>query len=180
MSGVLNLRTSGSPSVEELIPQLAQGGRAIINIESGTPIGVAESVVQGFLQRGVQKTQLGGDYALYKGKLFYRGKTDNTVQVLLTDELANRIKVLQVRGSIILAENEELKFYKYNVYINEWGDIVGVEGSSVRLSHQMSSQISGESAGQEIERELMRSRVTGPGFLGSVPIPIVYVLDFTM
>lgn len=174
-----DLTTSGSPSADELMPKLEQGGTAIINITPGTPIRVAESVVQGLMPRGVQNIKLVGAYDLYQGKLFYTGKTTNAVQLLLSDELARRITVPPDRTG-----SGEVKFYVYKLLINEVGEIVGVQPAPIPVANAtggvMLMRPDEMRADPETERELMRTRVVAPGILGAESIPVVYRLEFTM
>jgi TonB family protein len=197
------LKTGGSASVEDLISKMGPGGRANINILAGTPIRTAEYVIQGLMQRGVQNIQVGGTYTLYQGRLFYTGKTTNPTSIQLSDALAARAMIPPDRSG-----NGPIKIYGFNLFINEIGEIVGVQrlfvgtaaaGGGLMFVQPTTIRRDGSTAqpvaaggglvmsqpnetpvDPEIEQELMRSRVISPGMLGSDPVSVVYQIQFSI
>jgi TonB family protein len=153
---------SQSMDIESVIPKLAQEGMAHIRIAPSTPIRVAEKVVQNLQQRGVRRIVLSGPYMLYQGKLFYTGKPTSGPQ--LAPDLERLQSLLDASWQ---SDPGKPKMLRYALFINEVGEIVGVQSQS-------------GPGNPEIDRELMRIRVIAPATLGADPIPIMYLFNISM
>lgn len=156
-----NLSELPPGDMSTFMQRMAKGGTAQLNISSAMPIRRAEEIVQELLQRGVQKLEVRGAYAFYQGKLFYSGAPTKPPQI---------IPNLEVLRGLLDASPKDSRMSNmvfYNLYISEVGEIVGVQ------------RFVGPD-NPEIERELMRSQVLSPAFLGTDPIPFVYTFRMGM
>jgi TonB family protein len=153
-----NLRGSRQDTdVESWIPKLMQGGTAYINLAPAVPLLTAEKAIQGLLKRGVKLIQLNGPFALYQGKLFYTGTPAKPPQ-FVPDIM--RLRAL-LGASPRQTEPRVLNMLIYYIYINEAGEILGVQC------------IAGPN-NPDIARELMRTPVFSPALLESEPVPFMY------
>jgi TonB family protein len=160
-SGNLNV-ASQSADLETLIPKMVQGGMAQITIDPATPIRVAERAVQGLQERGVKRITLSGLYMLYQGRLFYTGKPTSGPQ--LAPDLGRLRSLLEASWQ---SDPGKPRMFRYMLFINEVGEIVGVERQAGPDN-------------PEIDRELMGTRVVAPAMLGADPIPIMYPFEMAM
>jgi TonB family protein len=144
-----------------LLQKMALGGKAVLSISSATPIRVAERVVQELLQKGVQRLELQGAYALYQGKLFCAGSQAKPPQIIPNIE---RLRALLANAP---REPGIVNMIVYNIYVNEVGEILGVQ------------RIAGPDD-PEIDRELTKSSVLGPAYLGADPISFMYTFRMGM
>ncbi len=138
----------------------AQGGKAHLSIDQGTPMRVVENVVRDLLQKGV-RVEVSGAYALYQGKVFYAGRPDSPPQ--LAFDLAKLKGLLE---QSVPVDSGRVRMLRYRIYINEVGEILGVE------------RIAGPE-NPEIDRELMRTRVVSPALFGGAPVAYAYNFDFS-
>jgi hypothetical protein len=118
-----NLRgLHASADMEALIAEMleAKGTVRIMIDDPATPICLAERVLRGLAQRGVEKIRASGLYSLFQGRLFCTGGAPISMPDLALDR--DRLGVLAAasgRGD----EGTPL----YGIYVDEIGEIAGLE-----------------------------------------------------
>lgn len=159
-SGNLKSPFSKTDDPDVMSKILQATGTIRLAIVQATPIQVAESVIRDLLKRGVQRIQLVGPYSLYQGRLFYQAREGISAPELALDR--NRLGALAAASQP--AGGGVAEPIVYSVYINEFGEILGLE----RLRGP---------AIPEVERELARTRVNAPGRIGVDPVPVQFFVE---
>jgi len=159
-----NLRESSSGETgEALLARIREVGDPIsIQISSLTPRPVAEAALQELLRTAARDIRVsGGAYALHNGGLFYgRGSGVTPPELLLNSDLLSTLAAESGQLPQPPAGAQRQVSLVCLVFVNEVGEIVGVQGTS---NPKMPA----------VEDELLRTRVITPGYIGSTPVPAV-------